>query len=142
MNAQELFQLIEKLKGIKDIDGGTALGSGFMGVVYLMFHLAIPHLFGLDYLVIVMIIGGLIGSGISRLFFNERRAKLQDFYIQKQITDEKMKFLIKSVELGLNPPTEAEKTAEKIINQFLLGEESIKSNSPNLTKQIEASDEE
>ena len=53
-----------------------------------------------------------------------------------------MKFLIKSVELGLNPPTEAEKTAEKIINQFLLGEESIKSNSPNLTKQIEASDEE
>lgn len=42
MNAQEWLQLIEKLyqvlKDIKNVDLGTALGGGFIGVVYLILH--------------------------------------------------------------------------------------------------------
>lgn len=98
---------LKSLKVIKLLDTGTALGSGLIGLFYLVIHFFFPAIFPLEYLYIVAILGGLLGFGLSRsiessykYLINQKPDKLKEFQTDKIILNDKLKTLNQSVEIG------------------------------------------
>lgn len=114
---------LDRLNSIKDINSGTALGSGFLGIFYLVIHFLFPVIFPLEYLYIVGILGGLLGFGLSssyKYLINQKSDKLKEFETDEIILNKKVNFLKKAVEMGFSP-SRAEKILEKLIEEYLLG---------------------